>query len=297
MSLSQNDMGRAFEYGIALSLSKILSLPITENTYILVAKQCFNSSSVLEQQNIIKASNQAVTFLVIHDNRLTKNNCQISLQSDQRGREGDVRDVIVHNNTLNQDVGISAKNRHWALKHSRLSARIDFGSEWFGIKCADSYFREISPIFEELKNRRYNKEKWRDIPDKKQRYYLPVLHAFQSEIKTLFENHGEVPSKLIKYLLGQYDYYKVIKENGEVSVLSFNIDNSLKWGDRLHLPTRIIEISQKPDSDTTIIMTFDQGWQISFRIHSASTMVEPSLKFDITIIGSPGISRHEIPYR
>jgi len=27
------------------------------------------------------------------------------------------------------------------------------------------------------------------------------------------------------------------------------------------------------------------GWQISFRTHSASTLVEPSLKFDISIIG------------
>ncbi len=296
MSLSQNDMGRAFEYGIALSLSKNLSSPIVGSTHIRIAEQCFNSSSVLEQQNIIKASKQAVTFLIVRDNRLIKNNCQISLQSDQRGREGDVRDVIVHNNTLNQDVGISAKNRHWALKHSRLSARIDFGSEWFGVKCSGRYFQQISPIFRELKNKKYAKEKWRDIPDKKQRYYLPILNAFQFEMKALFENHVEVPNKLIKYLLGQYDYYKVIKENGEVSVLSFNIDNSLKWGDRLHLPTRIIEISQKPDSETTIIMTFDYGWQIAFRIHNASTIVEPSLKFDITIVGSPGISRHEIPY-
>ncbi len=44
-------------------------------------------------------------------------------------------------------------------------------------------------------------------------------------------------------------------------------------------------------------MTFDQGWQLSFRIHNASTMVEPSLKFDINIIGLPRvISRNAIEY-
>jgi len=31
----------------------------------------------------------------------------------------------------------------------------------------------------------------------------------------------------------------------------------------------------------------DNGWAISFRIHSASTIVEPSLKFDIQLVGQP----------
>ena len=48
----------------------------------------------------------------------------------------------------------------------------------------------------------------------------------------------------------------------------------------------------------TLVMTFDQGWQISFRIHSASTMIEPSLEFDINLVGLPtAMSRHVIDYR
>ena len=31
----------------------------------------------------------------------------------------------------------------------------------------------------------------------------------------------------------------------------------------------------------------DEGWQFTFRIHNASTLVEPSLKFDIQIVGMP----------
>jgi hypothetical protein len=31
----------------------------------------------------------------------------------------------------------------------------------------------------------------------------------------------------------------------------------------------------------------DNGWQLSFRIHNASTKVEPSLKFDVQFIGMP----------
>ncbi|WP_374110347.1 HaeIII family restriction endonuclease [uncultured Streptococcus sp.] len=31
----------------------------------------------------------------------------------------------------------------------------------------------------------------------------------------------------------------------------------------------------------------DNGWTISFRIHNASSRIEPSLKFDIQLIGFP----------
>ncbi|WP_202975530.1 HaeIII family restriction endonuclease [[Ruminococcus] torques] len=34
-------------------------------------------------------------------------------------------------------------------------------------------------------------------------------------------------------------------------------------------------------------MILDNGWQLSFRIHSASTKVEPSLKFDVQFISMP----------
>ena len=40
-------------------------------------------------------------------------------------------------------------------------------------------------------------------------------------------------------------------------------------------------------SNSTIIVTCDNGWSLSFRIHNASTKVENSLKFDIQLIGIP----------
>ena len=53
------------------------------------------------------------------------------------------------------------------------------------------------------------------------------------------------------------------------------------------LPTRIISIEFKPNSNNTVELYLDEGWQFSFRIHNASTLVETSLKFDIQIIGMP----------
>lgn len=127
---------------------------------------------------------------------------------------------------------------------------------------------------------------------------MPILQAFHTEMSRLFrQNPQQVARGIVQYLLGRYDFYKVIKENGEVSIMSFNIEGTLEWGSKIPLPSRIIEISMKPSSDKTLFMTFDHGWQISFRIHNASTKVEPSLKFDINIIGLPQVaSRHVISY-
>ena len=55
----------------------------------------------------------------------------------------------------------------------------------------------------------------------------------------------------------------------------------------LELPTRIVELDFKKNSSTTLELIMDNGWQISFRIHNASSKVEPSLKFDVQLIGQP----------
>ena len=34
-------------------------------------------------------------------------------------------------------------------------------------------------------------------------------------------------------------------------------------------------------------MVCDKGWQLSFRIHSAESLVIPSLKFDVNMVGNP----------
>lgn len=45
----------------------------------------------------------------------------------------------------------------------------------------------------------------------------------------------------------------------------------------VELPTRLVALEFKPDSDNTVEMYLDNGWQLSFRIYNASTKAEPSL--------------------
>ena len=208
---------------------------------------------------------------------------------------GDVREVIIA--LKNKDsIGISAKNRHDAIKHSRLSDKIDFGLKWADYPCSSHYMKRIAPVFKDLRQKKKEKLLFRDIPDKVNRYYLPILTAFEDELRRLCEDYGQLfVKRVFQYLLGEQDFYKVIKENGSVAIQSFNINGSLKWGKKWKIPDRIDNINRKRGSSNTLIVSFTGGWQLSFRLHNASSRVEPSLKFDIKFIGMPqSVARHEI---
>lgn len=113
-------------------------------------------------------------------------------------------------------------------------------------------------------------------------------------------NRDDVTAGLIKYLLGSNgnDYYKLIHHNNHTArVIPYNLYGSLNQASstrtpdttipNIELPTRIIELAFKDNSQTTVNLTMNNGWAISFRIHNASTTVEPSLKFDIQLVGQP----------
>ncbi len=128
-----------------------------------------------------------------------------------------------------------------------------------------------------------------------------MLKAFRKELLRINETSLQVPQMLIKYLIGAYPFYKVIKDDihNLVVVKAFNIQGQLNRPvngvkpqyktPHINLPTRIVEFEMKSDSDNTLNMILDGGWEISFRIHNASTMVEKSLKFDIRLLGNPPI--------
>lgn len=115
-----------------------------------------------------------------------------------------------------------------------------------------------------------------------------------------------VPEKLIRYLLGRYDFYKVITDdkNRTTRVEAINISGTLNQKSGalksitiiplLKMPSQFYHIDFKTGSDNTIEVVCNEGWQISMRIHSASSRVEPSLKFDVNLISLPSTVHTQI---
>ena len=229
----------------------------------------------------------------------------LSIQPDAAGMAGDVRDVVCLRKQNGWEIGFSCKHNHHAVKHSRLSDTIDFGKEWLDTPCSKEYFDTVVPLFTELRDYRDNSRDegtpmlWEAIQDKADKYYRPILDAFMKELNQIASENKDIPEKLIRYMLGRHDFYKIITDDRHrtTRVEAINIEGALNRssGDArpitkvpvLKMPTQFYHIGFKPDSDNTIEVVCDEGWQISMRIHNASSRVEPSLKFDVQLISFP----------
>lgn len=287
---NQTESGKAFEYGIASQSANLLNAELTDNVPMQNARRAYDRFPADEQGRIDMAADEAITFLQGFEPRLGVAT-SVRLQADNAGRVGDVRDVVIQ--TEQGEVGISAKHRNTSLKHSRLSGTLDFGNSWYGIPCSDDYWNLVRPIFRDLRSRRQAGELWRELPNKWDDYYVPVLGAFVEEVR----QYANLTDMMQYLLAGAHDYYKVVKENGTVTLQSFNVNNTLGWGQRVPMPDELIRIAVQPNARNTAIMVANNGWQLSFRLHNASSRIEASLKFDVKLIGTPErLTRQTIRY-
>lgn len=306
----QTITGKAFEYALLNAflerLQTITNVIVIENEPLKTAKKCFDTFNKTDKGLYNLNASFAVNFLIDLEPRLSKginksDVLQLEIVSDKQGQNGDVRDVLAIRSLQKWEIGISAKNNHRAVKHSRLSNDINFGEKWLGVSCSENYFSEIKPIFDELaKLRTASKatQKWSTLGDYHTSVYVPILDAFKKELIRLDkENPGIVAQRLVEYLIGNQDFYKVIKGKNKVEIQAYNLHGTLSLPfenikpklklQKLKLPNRLIEIVYQDNSKTTLLVSLTEGWQISFRIHNASSRIEPSLKFDINLISVP----------
>lgn len=313
---SQVRNGKAFEYALAKEYYKyILSegkkVELVDDDKLRVAKEYYDDFDVRNQELYDLSARASIpTMIKLEPGFLSQASdddvLYIRLASDQEGVSGDVRDVIFYRPKVGWQLGFSAKNNNDAVKHSRLSMSIDFGDKWMGYKVSEEYWKKVKPIFDTLNQYRSKNLTWADLGMfKYDEVYIPLLNAFMDELKNLDSKYSSVPQKLVQYLVGEYPFYKIIKEDLEnvIIVKSFNINGGLNQSVSgvkpayktrpIHLPSRIVEIDFMNKGEekniNTIDLIMDGGWEISFRIHNASTKVEPSLKFDVRLLGNPPI--------
>lgn len=307
---SQTINGKAFEYALLKEflerLKAVTIVSVVENYPYKTALKCYLSFGEKDRSHYSLVASFAVNFLLDIEPRLSngiseKDVLQLEIVSDKEGQTGDVRDVLAIRSLQKWEIGISAKNNHRAVKHSRLSNDIDFGQKWLGFPCSVEYFNEVKPIFNNLsKLRTASKatQKWDTLGDYHTSVYVPILDAFKKELLRLdTENPGTVAERLIEYLVGNQDFYKVIKGSNKVEIQAYNLQGTLNLPfesvkpkakiPKLKLPSRLIEVVYQNNSKTTLLVTLNEGWQISFRIHNASSRIEPSLKFDINLVSAP----------
>lgn len=308
MSKKSNIQGHAYEFICIETLLNTINDKIPNSAIIdvngaySVAKNAWiNTSDNLKdilQQSAIVATN---TLFDMEPTLLLSDNTPLLLeiQSDDKGKEGDVRDIVVSRSNIKWEIGLSLKHNHFAVKHSRIAKTLDFGSKWYGSSCSKKYWEDISPIFEYLDEMKALKKKWKEINGKEERVYIPLLKAFIAEIMRSYNNDSSMTKRMVEYLLGKFDFYKIISIDSKniTRIQSYNLHGQLNKVSKtvkpkisipiVMLPNRIVDVAFKPNSTNTVELYMNEGWQFSFRIHNASTYVETSLKFDIQIVGLP----------
>lgn len=307
MSSKSNDQGRAFEYACILELENrikaVRSVKI-DNSSVQAAMKSWHLQDRHIQNNFIRAAKAFVNTLFEAEPLILE--CEdnddvavLSINRDADAERGDVRDIVISRNKIQWDVGLSMKHNHFAARHSRLSGKIDFGAKWYGVPCDKTYWKKVIPLFEYLTELKKNNLPWRDMTDKEQKVYVPLLEAFMSELNRAYEADNTITEKLMSYLLGIRDFYKVVAIDKKqiTEFQTFNLRGELNCNGKkkkatlfvpiAELPNEIIKLRFKPNSTNTLELYMNNGWALSFRIHNASTIVEPSLKFDIQFVGVP----------
>ena len=306
MSSKSNDHGRAYEYAWIKTLYQVLSksrtVKITENSSLEANKRAWDTIDSPMQDLLMLSADSAVDTIIELEPLMTEpcdDTLYLEFQKDEEGIAGDVRDVVIKRESISWEVGLSVKHNHEAIGHNRLSKKLDFGEKWYGIPCSEDYWRSVTPIFDRLSDLKSKSVKWSELSDKSESVYVPLLNAFIEEVKCAYKTDNNLPRRMIEHLIGVKDYYKVVSmDNKRLTLIhTFNMHNTLNKSSRIktsavsvpvvELPSRMVALEFKPNSDNTVEMYLDNGWQLSFRIHNASTLVESSLKFDIQFISMP----------
>lgn len=307
MSRASNDNGRAYEYACVIALHEAVkqhrTIQIVQNSSLEVSKSAWDKMSKQQQELYqLSAASVTSTIFAMEPNILevSSDTLDIYIQSDQEGQEADVRDIILRRNDIVWEIGLSVKHNHLAIKHSRIARSLDFGKKWYGVPCSSMYWEEVKSVFDFLESEKKQGTLFSELENKDLQIYLPLLNAFVKEIERQVRGNTDIAQRFVGYLLSRYDFYKIIShdEHRITTIQSFNMYGTLnlpsKKGkpivkvQRVNLPQNMLYIGLKSGSMSTVLLSFDNGWQFSFRIHNnANKIVEPSLKFDICIEGIP----------
>lgn len=301
--------GKAFEYACLKSIrNKLESLEkevtIENDAAYQTAKSSYENQPENVREYMDAAAETSTRLLFPLEPRLEHGSgvlcLGINADAAAQGTDGDVRDVLCIRFGPDWEIGLSCKHNHEALKHPRITAEKNFGSDWVGYSCSQDYMNEISPIIDPLIDMGERGVLWRNVASKQDRYYVPILQAYLNEIVRMCEKYPDVPERLLAYFFGSRDFYKVIaKVNRRITTIEgFNMNGTLGASagrvrpmtrvSQLRMPTRLIEASFKPNSKTTIILTFDGGWTVSMRLHNKDKVAKPtSLAWDVQLVGLP----------
>jgi hypothetical protein len=296
---NQKQSGNAFEYAGLRMLEKNLTngqvVHIQKTPKYAKLLSDFDEETVDSQKFLTHAADMAVKRLIEQEPQLTdyrsaQDGIVLSLVPDNKGKQGDVRDILAYRPARGWGVGISMKRNHEAIKHPRISDKIDIGERWgLGAPASDKYMKTMKDLFAPYRMiRDYSKKtiKWSAVTWKHD-LYKAALDSVVEELSTKLVTPQAVKG-FKSFMMNTTDFYKMKADRDSVRLDAFNFYGTLSTP-KLPEPSELLdlEIIENQGIVDTLKVVLDNSYLLHMRIHSASTWVEPSLKFDVRVAGLP----------
>ncbi len=291
-----NDTGRALEYAIVNKISSFLMNKDIKFQFSERAlsnnqrdKLYFNKLLPILKEDFIKCAKIFTIWAEQSGWFKGATNIEIDRLPDTAGVKGDVTDIRlkikIKNSTFVKN--ISVKHHHNALKHPRLPRL----PEQCGIKdekIKRRYIEKHTQIWKTFLEKahglnpniiEFNKLKKLNNSFIDLNLYKPLILLVKDFLEENANNPDNV-STFFKFLTGSFNFYTIKNENNNVIIKHF-ID--------LKSPQKF-KIDYPYNSLTTFLMELDNGWKITFRLHTASSKffkngkINQSTKFDVICI-------------
>lgn len=184
-----------------------------------------------------------------------------------------------------QSVNLSLKHNHTALRHQRPGTTPVHCGYSKNSAQMQQFKQEYLAITQQFRQHIGQATLFRQLPPdlKEQHLYTPVCNL----VSQFINNHADACStNLFEYLVGDVNYYKIIVNTHTQTLI-------IQHFAAIQMPTNVIATVSKQ----YVFLSFDNGWEISMRLHNASGQLKksPGLKFDTTALKNP-LTATIIPY-
>lgn len=289
MTIASSKHGKALEYILVATIIKLMPKGMTRLTNQAADFQKRDKSDFqwLEPElrtRFLKQAKQIYSWLDIEFG-ISEHKLLLHRLSDHEARQGDVADLCISFN--DEQISLSLKNNHHALKHQRPPS----AAQWMGLSKGEekdaTYREEINSIFNNFvtyaKNIKSDATKFNEIKaiegnSIENMLYKPMCDCIASFLKKECANEASVRN-LFTFLVSK-DYYKLICKKNDIQIYKF-FD--------IEIP-HSVTISRRESN--YIDLSFSNGWLIEMRIHTASSSIKLSLKFDTHLSNADDVLNH-----
>ena len=273
--------GRAFEFAIVSELTRLSGVTLTSRASDAQIRDSAKFEALdSSRKRLFQEAAKALVKMLVENG---VNSASVDRLSDDEAAAGDVTDIRITPIGKHPVINLSIKNNHHALKHQRppsLMQQLGFGK---GSSQDCGYRAQLQSVFDSFcvasKRLVPDAKKFSQLKDVDHEFinrqlYAPVCELVTATLRKHLAN-SIVCQTYFRFLVGNTDYIKVVLSQGQLEITHF---------DQIPMPSTCT-VDYSSANPGYIYLTFDNGWKISMRLHTASSRLAeqgqtPSTKFD-----------------